>query len=485
MPRRPMHMSDAAKAALRTALQKLRTELHATADFPAPVLEAAAAAAQAPALSHKDATHLPFFTIDPPDSKDLDQAMYLERRPGGGFRVHYAIADMAAFVKPDGVLDAEAHKRVETLYFPDVKVPLHPPVLSEGAASLLPYQTVPALLWQHDLDAHGVVTDSNVSRALVRSRAKLNYAGVQQDIDAGTAEESVALLRDIGTLREAEEAERGAVSLVLPDQEVAFEDGEFLLSYRAPLPVDGWNEQISLMTGMAAAKIMLESGTGVLRTQKKRTPDPVPGLRMIARQLGIDWPDHMSYAERIRTLNPALQNHAAFLHEATRLFKRAEYTTFRGGVLPQFPLHASIAAPYAHCTAPMRRLVDRYSGELCVAACADQAPPAWVLAALDGLPGTMAGGKGGTADRESVDIVEAALLRKRVGETFDAAVIDTDVDAPAPASGGLAYLAQPPVMGRITSPSASLALGATVHAKLDRADPEAGLNVDKILFSVP
>lgn len=485
MPRRPIHMSDAAQAALRTALQKLRKQLQVDAEFPAPVLAAAAAAAQAPVLSHKDATHLPFFTIDPPESKDLDQAMYLERRPGGGFRVHYAIADMAAFVTPGGLLDAEANQRVETLYFPDVKVPLHPPVLSEGAASLLPYQTVPALLWQHDLDAHGTVTASNVSRALVRSVAKLNYAGVQQDIDAGTAEESVLLLREIGTLREAVEAERGAVSLVLPDQEVTFEDGEFRLRYRAPLGVDGWNEQLSLMTGMAAAKIMLDSGTGVLRTQKKRTPDPVPGLRVIARQLGIDWPEHMSYAELIRTLDPALQNHAAFLHEATRLFKKAEYTTFRDGVVPEFHVHASIAAPYAHCTAPMRRLVDRYSGELCVAACADQAPPAWVLTALDGLPGRMAGGKGGKADGESVDIVEAALLMKRQGETFDAAVINTDVDAPAPASGGLAYLAKPPVMGRITSASAQLVLGASVRAKLERADPEAGLNVDKILFSVP
>lgn len=480
-----MHMSDAAKAALSTALQNLRTALGADADFPEPVLQAAAAAAQAPVLSHEDATHLPFFTIDPPESQDLDQAMYLERRPGGGYRVHYAITDIAAFVTPGGVLDAEAGKRVETLYFPDVKVPLHPPVLSEGAASLLPNRTVPALLWRHDLDAQGEVTASDVRRALVRSRAKLNYACVQQDIDAGTAEESVALLRDIGVLREAVEADRGAVSLALPDQEVTFENGEFHLDYRAPLPVDGWNEQLSLMTGMAAAGLMLDSGTGVLRTQRKRTPDPVPGLHLIARQLGIEWPEHMSYAERIRTLDPGLRNHAAFLHEAIRLFRPAEYKTFRDGAVPPLHVHASIAAPYTHCTAPMRRLVDRYAGELCVAACAGQAPPAWVLAALDGLPARMAGGKGGKADRESVDIVEAALLMKREGEVFDAAVIDTDVDAPAPAFGGLAYLADPPVMGRISSPTGSLELGASVRAKLDRADPKAGLDVDKILFSVP
>lgn len=103
--------------------------------------------------------------------------MHLERRPGGGYRVYYAIADVAAFVKPGSPLDAEAHDRIETLYFPDLKVPLHPPSISEGPASLLPNQVVPALLWQHDLDADGNVTDSTVSRAKVRSLAKLNYAG--------------------------------------------------------------------------------------------------------------------------------------------------------------------------------------------------------------------------------------------------------------------------------------------------------------------
>ena len=90
-----------------------------------------------------DVTELPFLTIDPPGSMDLDQAMHLERR-GAGFRVRYAIADVAAFVRPGGAIDAEAHRRVETLYSPDTRTPLHPPVLSEGAASLLPGQVRPA-----------------------------------------------------------------------------------------------------------------------------------------------------------------------------------------------------------------------------------------------------------------------------------------------------------------------------------------------------
>jgi exoribonuclease R len=70
-----------------------------------------------------------------------------------------------------------------------------------------------------------------VSRARVRSRAKLNYSGVQQDIEASTADEPVALLREIGKLREAVEVARGGVSVNLPDQEVTLEEGTFRLNY--------------------------------------------------------------------------------------------------------------------------------------------------------------------------------------------------------------------------------------------------------------
>ncbi|SEE22302.1 RNB domain-containing protein [Streptomyces sp. TLI_105] len=476
-----MHMSSEAQDALLKALQQLRAELKAPTEFPAHVLEAAEDAKAALRLPDKDATHLPLFTIDPPTSKDLDQAMYLERRPGGGYRVHYAIADVAAFVKPGSPLDAEAHDRIETLYFPDLKVPLYPPSISEGPASLLPGQVVPALLWQHDLDADGNVTDSTVSRAKVCSQAKLNYAGVQHDIEAGTAEESVALLREIGKLREAVEAARGGVSVNLPDQEVTLEDGSFRLSYVATLPVEGWNEQISLMTGMAAARIMLDSGTGILRTQKEQDDqDVIRRVHDTAKLLGIDWKPGVLYAALVNSLDPGDQKHMAFLSEATAMLLKAEYTTFRDHHIPKYTRHAAIAAPYTYCTAPLRRLIDRYAGELCVAACADQAPPTWVLDALYCLPCDMARGKGKVADRRVVDLAEAALLKDRVGEVFSGTVINTDAEDGNPKVGTV-HLAEPAVMGKITS-GAKLGLGTSVQAKLTRADPLFSGN-HKILFN--
>ncbi|MFF0061821.1 RNB domain-containing ribonuclease [Streptomyces sp. NPDC005279] len=478
MPRRHMHMTGAAQAPLRAALRELRTTLDVPDGFPAEVLAEAESAARAPRLPDHDATDIPFFTIDPPASVDLDQAMHLARRDGG-FRVHYAIADVAAFVTPGGAIDIEAHRRVRTLYFPDEKVPLHPAPLSEGAASLLPSQTVPALLWRIDLDTEGRTVTAEVRRALVRSRARLDYEGVQRQIDAGTAEEPAALLKDIGLLREALERERGGISLNVPEQEVVEQDGAYFLEYRAPLPADAWNAQISLLTGMAAAHLMTASGTGILRTLPNAPVGAVARLRRCAKALGIDWPHHVSYAEVVRSLDPHNGRHAAFLQECTTLLRGAGYAAFSGGELPSPAVHAAVADEYTHCTAPLRRLVDRYAGELCVSAVAGKPPPEWVTAALDKLPQEMAEGsrRANTVERECVDIVEAVLLRERVGEIFDAFVVDVKERDPAV---GTVQLEDPAVVARIDGGGEGLPLGERVRARLTQADPGAA----KVLFAL-
>ena len=87
-----------------------------------------------------------------------------------------------------------------------MRAPLHPAVLSEGAASLLPGEDRPALLWQIDLDGDGaMVGDASLVRALVRSRAALDYAAVQAAIDGGTADDNALLLREVGEARQHQE----------------------------------------------------------------------------------------------------------------------------------------------------------------------------------------------------------------------------------------------------------------------------------------
>ncbi|MGW7194941.1 RNB domain-containing ribonuclease [Streptomyces chryseus] len=478
MPRRPIHVTGAPQAPLRAALRALRTTLDVPGEFPAEVLAEAEEAARTPRLPAYDATDIPLFTVDPPGAVDLDQAMHLARREGGGYRVHYAIADVAAFVRPGGAIDAEAHRRVMTLYFPDGKIPLHPPRLSEGAASLLPGQTCPALLWRVDLDALGRTEAVDVRRALVRSRARLDYSGVQQQIDAGTAQEPVALLRDIGRLREALERERGGISLNVPEQEIVERGDTYFLGFRAPLPADGWNAQISLLTGMAAADLMTATGTGILRTLPAAPLGEVARLRRSARALRIEWPHHTSYAEIVRSLDPTKAAHAAFLQECTTLLRGAGYTVFTNGEVPDPAVHAAVAAPYTHCTAPLRRLVDRYAGELCVAAAAGEEPPQWVRDALPGLPREMAEGtrRAATVERECVDVVEAALLRDRVGDLFPAHVVDVqDHDRAV----GTVHLEDVAVVGRVEGGGTDLPLGERITVRLTQADPGTA----KVLFT--
>lgn len=470
MPRRRLRVRT---ARIASELADLRTRMQIRTEWPEAVLAAADQAVRAPGRPAYDATALPLFTIDPAESLDLDQAMHLERR-GHGYRVHYAIADVGAFVTPGGPVDTEARQRVETLYFPDRRVPLHPPQFSEGAASLLPDQDTPALLWQLDLDADGALVRTDLRRALVRSRRRLDYAAAQRAIDTGTADEALALLATIGPLREERERERGGISLPIPEQEVEEVRGGYALAYRAPRPADGWNAQISLLTGMAAAALMLDAGIGLLRTMPAAPRSAYARLRLVARALDVPWPQDQPYPQLIRSLDPTVPAHAAFLNECTGLLRGAGYTAF-DGTPPTDPGHAAVAAPYTHCTAPLRRLADRFTGELCAALVAGDQAPEWVREALPLLPKLMETGdrRAHEVERACVDLIEAELLRGREGELFDAVVVDVDERRPLT---GTVQLHHPAVRARIADdrPAAPpLPLGTRIRVRLTNADPTA------------
>ncbi|MEV0537048.1 RNB domain-containing ribonuclease [Kitasatospora sp. NPDC050463] len=483
MPRRKLRVKAADSARINAELTELRARLEIRTEWPEAVLAEAEQAAESPRLPEYDATDLPLFTVDPPGSRDLDQAMHLAHRPGGGYRVHYAIADVAAFVRPGGEIDAEARRRVQTLYFPDHRVPLHPARLSEDAASLLPGETRPALLWQLDLDADGGVVLADLRRALVRSHRRLDYPDVQRAVDAGGADEQLALLAAVGRLREEQERARGGVSLPVPEQEIEETLHGYVLGYRALTPAEGWNAQISLLTGMAAAELMLDAGVGLLRTLPAAPAAAYERLRRTARALDVDWPDGLPYPDLIRSLDPDAPLNAAFLNECTGLLRGAGYRAFdetQGLPAPADPAHAALAAPYAHCTAPLRRLGDRFAQEVCAAVAAGESVPDWAREALPGVPTLMAAGdrRSAEVERACVDLVEAELLAGREGEDFPAVVIDVDEQRPA---RGTVQLREPAVRARCDAAGgvggaggAALPLGGRIVARLTQADAVTG-----------
>ncbi|MFI9556790.1 RNB domain-containing ribonuclease [Nonomuraea endophytica] len=461
-------------ARLDEGFERIRRELKLPEAFAPAALREAERAAGADHGERKDLTDLPFVTIDPPGSMDLDQAVHLERRRDG-FRVWYAIADVASFVRPGGALDTEAHARGETVYLPDGKVPLHPPVLSEGAASLLPGTTRPAAVWQIDLDAEGRMVGADVQRALVRSRERLDYAYVQAAADTGTSDGTLALLEEIGKLRLELERERGGVTLPTPEQEVVADGDGYRLEFRIPLAAEAWNAQISLLTGMAAATMMLDAEVGVLRVLPPPRPADLAKVRRVAQALDVPWPDGASYGSVVHGLDPKNPQQAAFLQESKVLLRGSGYVAFDGEP-PAQAEHSAVAAPYAHVTAPLRRLVDRYATEVCLAVAAGEPIPAEIREALPALPEVMSatGRRAGGVERACVDLVEAFLLRERVGQDFPAVVIDVD----GRGTGGQVQLVEPAVIARCDG---ALPLGERVTVRLAKADPATR----EIRFTLP
>lgn len=477
MPSRYISLQRSEPPVLREGLRRLRSSLGVPGQFSADVLAEAEQAAAGPLLPDRDLTDVEFVTLDPEGSTDLDQAFQLSRS-GNGFRLLYAIADVAAFVAPGGHIDTEAHRRGETLYAPTRRTPLHPSVLSEGAASLLPDQVRPALVWELDFDADGQITSTAVARALVRSRAKLSYTGAQAALDAGTGGEQLELLRTLGRLRLALEAARGGVSLSVPEQEVVASHDRWELAFRAPLPVEDWNAQLSLATGIGAAALMLEAGVGLLRTLPPARDSSLAKLRRTAAALGIKWAFDTAYPEFVRGLDPAVPAHAAMLNSCTLLFRGAGYQAFRGA-LPEQPLHAAIAAPYAHVTAPLRRLIDRYTGEICVAICAGNDVPDWVSSSMAKLPGVMddCGRRAKKYERGVVDLVEAMVLAPHLGQSFTGTVLEVDPEDDL----GVLQLPEPAVEAKVRG--AELVLGEQISATLVAADLLAGKVEFRVLAS--
>ncbi|GAB3631278.1 RNB domain-containing ribonuclease [Microbacterium shaanxiense] len=461
MPQRRSHIAPSAvESELAAALAALREDLDVPTEFsPEAVAEAEAASAPEPELDLRD---VPFVTLDPLGAKDLDQAMHLARN-GSGFEVRYAIADVPAFVEPGGAVDAAARERGQTLYAADGSIPLHPRALSEDRASLLPDQDRPALVWTFELDEAGAVSEFRLERALIRSRAQLDYESAQESLDRGE-ESALSLLPVIGGLRQKLEAQRGGASLNLPDSEVVQrEDGTYGIDRRHPLPLEDWNAQLSLMTGMAAATLMIDAGVGVLRTMPEPDEKAFTAFRLQTETLGRPWKSG-EYGEYLRSLDRDDPLTQPVLEAAASLFRGAGYVTFDGSV-PDDIEQAAIAAPYAHATAPLRRLVDRWALTICLAVSRGEQVPTWARESLEQLPALMqeSGRRASRLNADTVNRVEAALLAPLVGSTVDATIIEIREDR------ATIQIADPAVTASAPLPS-NAKPGDTVRLHLIRAD---------------
>lgn len=407
--------------ALTAGLAAIRQQYQVPQGFPPEVLAVAEASAKRAPTAHVDRTAIPFVTLDPASSTDLDQALWIEQS-GADLILHYAIADVAWFVDDGDAVDAEAWKRGETLYLPDGKASLYPPVLSERAASLLPDGPRPAVVFTVRLAPDGTARLDHAERALIRSRAKLAYDAVQDsDLPPAFAEYAQRV--------NAAEASRGAARVDPPEQEVeALGQGRYALTFRPQLPSESRNAAMSLSANLAIADALHQAGTGLFRVMAGPNEKALSRLRGTAAGLGIAW----EHGEDLKTLERRLDqknaHHAAFMLAVRRAGNGAGYAPWIAG---ETPWHEAIAATYVHATAPLRRLADRYVIRATLAVANGRPVPAEVADAFQRLPTVMArsGALSGQIERAVIDLAETVMLHGRTGEHFAACVTDADGDS--------------------------------------------------------
>ncbi len=344
--------------------------------------ETAAPDADDPALD--DLERLPFITVDPAGARDLDQALHLGRRPGGGFVVRYALADAAHFVAPGSALFAHALASGASFYLPGLRVPMLPPRLSEDLVSLVPGRARRALVVECRLGAGGEVESTRFVRARVRSRARLSYRGAQRFFDDpwGGARrhrewlESLELLAEVGGARLAEAQRRQVARIHREEIELQPDEaqpGGFRASARARLPVEEWNEQLSLLVNVEGARL-LAAGLGQERVQPvfRVHPGPSPeDLEQLARRLAVlasrrgldpgrwawdpDGSDLGSFLARLPRAGRAARLARAIDRQAIRIQQPSRYA-------PEPAPHSGIGAPhYARLSSPMREVVGVFT----------------------------------------------------------------------------------------------------------------------------
>jgi exoribonuclease R len=277
------------------------------------------------------------------------------------------------------------------------------------------------------------------------------------DLPAGFAE----LSRRI----EAAEAARGASRVDPPEQEVAAAgEGCYTLAFRPRLVSESRNAALSLAANLAIADALLAAHTGLFRVMAKPNDFAVGRLRQTAKALHLDWPAATNLKDYERALDPGDHDQAAMMLAVRRAGQGASYQPYTPGGAPW---HSAMAATYAHATAPLRRLADRYVVMAALAVANGEPVPDAVNAAFAHLPKVMAraDAQGGAIDRAVIDLAEVVTLQGRQGEVFDAVVTDEDE------RGVRIQLEAEPIVARVVAHKVEP--GTRLRVRLADADPVA------------
>jgi len=328
--------------------------------------------------SLEDLTKLPFVTIDNPDSRDLDQALLIERE-SDGYRVQYALADAAYYIRPGSALFAEALVRGTTFYTPTMAAAMLPVELSEGLISLNPDVDRRALIFDMRVNLAGIVGTTTVRRARIRSQAKLNYAGVQRWLDSSTNpqhayDESLTLLRELGELLIDASTRRGVIRFDRTETRIQItgEPPHFEAAVRERYDTERYNEQISLLCNMQGAELLMHLGgvTDELQTVFRVHDAPLTKSMNALRETLTQFAEQQDHPDSWRwNAGDTLANYLATLPDDVasssrvravqrQVMQAQRASTFRPDASEH---HALKADSYARFSSPMREVVGIFT----------------------------------------------------------------------------------------------------------------------------
>ncbi len=314
-----------------------------------------------------DLRDLPLVTIDGEDARDFDDAVYCEKKRGGGWRLWVAIADVSYYVRPPTPLDREARNRGTSVYFPSQVVPMLPEVLSNGLCSLNPQVDRLCMVCEMTISAKGRLTGYKFYEAVMSSHARLTYTKVWHMLqgDQDLREQYAPLVKHIEELHnlykvlDKAREERGGISFESEEAKFIFNAERRIERIEQTQRNDAHKliEECMIMANISAARFVEKAKEPALfRIHDKPTTEAITSFRSVLAELGLELPggnkpEPRDYAELLESI--ADRPDAEMLQTMLlRSMKQAIYDPENRG-------HFGLALQsYAHFTSPIRRYPD-------------------------------------------------------------------------------------------------------------------------------
>jgi ribonuclease R len=385
-----------------------------------------------------DLRDIPLITIDPPDARDHDDAVFAEPDTDpsnpGGHKVIVAIADVAHYVRPGTALDREARIRGNSVYFPDRVVPMLPEKISNDLCSLREKEDRACIACYLTFDRAGEKKGHRFARAVMRSSGKLSYEEAQAAIDGKPNSKTSSLLHPVlkplwsayNAVSKAR-ARRGPLELDLPERKIVLDAHGLIERIFVPERLDAHKliEEFMIQANVAAAETLEERKTPLIyRVHEPPSPEKLKSLSEFLRTLGLTLP--LGHIVKPTLFNSILER-----------VKGKDYENLVNQVVLRSQAQAIYAADnrghfglnlrrYAHFTSPIRRYADLIVHRALITGLhfgndglSDDDKHSLIDTA-DLISATER--RAMAAERDTIDRLVAAHLSDRIGARFDARI---------------------------------------------------------------